>query len=64
MIKRTFIVSFPSPLLVLFTDKFNLSLVKINFTLSFLSNDTEATLSTEFIKSFRSISIFFYYFLE
>ncbi len=33
----TFNVSFPSPLLVLLTERFNLSLTKLNFTPSFLS---------------------------
>ena len=54
--------SFPSPLLVLFTDKFKVSLAKLNFTPSFLSRDTEATLSTESKKSLRSISNFFWFF--
>ena len=48
-------LSLPSPLLVLLTDKSKLSLVKLNFTPSFLSRETDATLSTEFRKDFRSI---------
>ena len=43
--------SLPSPELVLLTDNLNLSLLSSNFTPSFLSKDTDATLSTEFIKS-------------
>ena len=42
----TFKFSLPSPLLVLLTDKSNLSLDNLNFTPSFLSNETDATLST------------------
>jgi len=45
--------------LALFTDKSSLSLVKLNFTPSFLSSETEATLSTEFKNKLRSISNFF-----
>ena len=59
MIKFNFNVSFPSPLFVLFTDKFKVSLVKLNFTPSFLSNETDATLSTEFKNGFKSTSNFF-----
>ena len=54
-----FIVSLPSPLLALFTDKFKVSFDKLNFTPSFLSKDTDATLSTELRNNFRSISNFF-----
>ena len=57
-------VSLPSPLLALLTDKSKVSFVKLNLTPSFLSSETEATRSTEFKKSFKSISNFFYYFLE
>ena len=47
MIKlNTLRVSLPSPLLVLFTDRSKVSLDKLNFTPSFLSNETDATLST------------------
>ena len=59
----TFKLSFPSPLLALLTDKFNLSFVKLNFTPSFLSSETEATLSTECKNRSRSISNFFWLFL-
>ena len=52
-------VSFPSPLFVLFTDKFKESFVKLNLTPSFLSNETDATRSTESKKSLRFISSFF-----
>ena len=52
----TFIVSLPSPLFVLFTDRSIVSFERLNFTPSFLSNDTDATLSTEFKKIFNSIS--------
>ena len=55
----TFKFSLPSPLLVLFTDKSNLSFDNLNFTPSFLSNETDATLSTEFKNDLRSISNFF-----
>ena len=55
----TFKLSFPSPLFVLLTDKSKISYDKLNFTPSFLSNETEATLSTEFKNNFRSISNFF-----
>ena len=55
----TFKFSLPSPLLVLLTDKSNLSLDNLNFTPSFLSNETDATLSTEFKNNFKSISNFF-----
>ena len=51
--------SLPSPLLVLLTDKSNLSLDNLNFTPSFLSNETDATLSTEFKNNFKSTSNFF-----
>ena len=44
---------------MLFTDKFKLSFERLNFTPSFLSRDTEATLSTEFKKVFKSTSNFF-----
>ena len=37
-------------------DRFKVSFVKLNLTPSFLSRDTEATLSTESKKSFKSIS--------
>ena len=37
----------------------SVSLDKLNFTPSFLSNDTDATLSTEFKNNFKSISNFF-----
>ena len=37
----------PSPLFALFTDKLRVSLCKLNLTPSFLSSETEATLSTE-----------------
>ena len=50
-------VSLPSPLFELFTDKFKVSFVKLNFTPSFLSRDTDATLSTEFKNDFKLISI-------
>ena len=56
-------LSFPSPLLVLLTDKFKTSFDKLNFTPSFLSSETEATLSTESKNNFRSISNFFWLFL-
>ena len=46
-------LSFPSPLLVLLTDKFRISFDKLNFTPSFLSNETEATLSTESKNNFK-----------
>jgi hypothetical protein len=59
----TFKLSFPSPLLVLLTDKCKTSFDKLNFTPSFLSNETEATLSTESKNNFKSISNFFDYFL-
>ena len=59
MIKFYIRLSFPSPLLVLLTDKFKTSFDKLNFTPSFLSNETEATLSTESRNNFRSISNFF-----
>ena len=52
-------VSLPSPLLALLTDKSNVSLDKLNFTPSFLSNETDATLSTEFKNNLKSISNFF-----
>ena len=55
-------VSFPSPLFVLFTDKFNASFVKLNLTPSFLSKETDATRSTEPKKSLRSTSSFFWLF--
>ena len=55
----TFKLSFPSPLFALFTDRFNTSLDKLNLTPSFLSNETEATLSTESKNNFKSISNFF-----
>mgnify|MGYP006974221436 CR=1 FL=1 len=54
----TFNVSLPSPLLVLLTDRSNVSFDKLNFTPSFLSKETEATLSTEFKNNFKSISNF------
>ena len=57
----TFKFSLPSPLLVLLTDKSNLSFDNLNFTPSFLSNETEATLSTEFKNNFKSISNFFWF---
>ena len=57
--KFTASVSLPSPLLVLFTDKFKLSLVKVNLTPSFLSSETDATLSTEFKKDFKLTSSFY-----
>ncbi len=60
----TFKFSLPSPLLVLLTDKSNLSLDNLNFTPSFLSNETEATLSTEFKNNFKSISNFFLVFFR
>ena len=53
--------SFPSPELVLFTDNFNLSRLISNFTPSFLSIETEATLSTELIKS-EEATVMFYVF--
>jgi len=56
-------LSFPSPLLVLLTDKFKILFDRLNFTPSFLSNETEATLSTESKNNLRSISNFFGYFL-
>ena len=56
-------VSLPSPLLVLFTDRSRVSLDKLNLTPSFLSNETDATLSTEFKNNFKSISNFFWLFL-
>ena len=59
----TFRLSFPSPLFVLLTDKFKTSLDKLNFTPSFLSSETEATLSTESKNNFRSTSNFFWLFL-
>ena len=52
-------VSLPSPLFELLTDKSKVFLVKLNFTPSFLSRDTEATRSTELKKVFRSTSSFF-----
>ena len=55
----TFSVSLPSPLFVLLTDRSNVSFDKLNFTPSFLSKETEATLSTEFKNNFKSISNFF-----
>ena len=55
----TFNVSFPSPLLVLLTERFNLSLTRSNFTPSFLSNETDATLSTELKNMSKSTSSFF-----
>ena len=57
--KFTLNLSFPSPLLVLFTVRFKVSFVRLNLTPSFLSNDTDATRSTEPKKSLRSISSFF-----
>ena len=55
----TFKFSLPSPLLVLFTDRSNLSFDNLNFTPSFLSNETEATLSTEFKNDLDQLLIFF-----
>ena len=57
----TFKFSLPSPLLVLLTDKSNLSLDNLNFTPSFLSNETDATQSTEFKNNFKSTSNFFWF---
>ena len=54
----TFKLSIPSPLLVLLTDKFKMSFDKLNFTPSFLSSETDATLSTESTNNFRSILFF------
>ena len=59
----TFNVSLPSPLFVLLTERSNASFDKLNFTPSFLSNETDATLSTEFKNNFKSISNFFWLFL-
>jgi hypothetical protein len=59
MIKFYIKVSLPSPLFVLFTERSNVSFDKLNFTPSFLSKETDATLSTEFKNSFKSISNFF-----
>ena len=59
----TFNDSLPSPLFVLLTERSNLSFDKLNFTPSFLSKDTDATLSTEFKNYFTSISNFFWLFL-
>ena len=56
-------VSLPSPLLVLFTDRFRVSFERLNLTPSFLSKDTDATRSTEFRKACKSISNFFWLFL-
>ena len=56
--------SFPSPLLVLLTDKSRLSLEISNFTPSFLSRETDATLSTEFKKLFKLTSNFFLIFFR
>ena len=56
-------LSFPSPLFVLLTDKFRISFYKLNLTPSFLSNETDATLSTESKNNFKSISNFFWLFL-
>ena len=53
--------SFPSPLLVLLTERFKLSFFKLNFTPSFLSSDTDATLSTDPKNNLRSTSNFFDY---
>ena len=51
--------SFPSPELVLFTDNLSLSLLNSSLTPSFLSIETDATLSTELIKSAEeTISVF------
>ena len=54
-------VSFPSPLFVLFTERLRLSFIRLNFTPSFLSNETEATLSTEFKNTFKSTWSFFWF---
>ena len=43
----------------LILSKSNVSFDKLNFTPSFLSKETEATLSTEFKNNFKSISNFF-----
>ena len=58
----TFKLSLPSPLLALLTDKFNISFVKLNLTPSFLSSETEATLSTESKNSCKLTSNFFWLF--
>ena len=55
----TFKLSLPSPLFVLLTERSRLSLERLNLTPSFLSNETDATLSTEFKNDLRSISNFF-----
>ena len=52
-LKLALIFSFPSPELALFTERCTLSLFISNLTPSFLSSETLATLSIEFIKSFE-----------
>ena len=54
-------LSFPSPLLVLFTERFNKFCVRLNLTPSFLSKETEATLSTLSKNSLISTSSFFWF---
>ena len=57
----TFKLSLPSPLFVLLTERWRLSLERLNLTPSFLSSETDATLSTEFKNDLRSISNFFWF---
>ena len=52
-LKFALIISFPSPELTLLTESWMFSFLMVNFTPSFLSKETLATLSMEFIKSFE-----------
>ena len=55
-------VSLPSPLVVLLTERFNVSLDNLNLTPSFLSSDTDATLSIDPKNDFKFVSNFFWLF--
>ena len=58
-LKSALIFSFPSPEFALLTESWILSLLMTNLTPSFLSKDTEITLSIELMNSFLSTMRFF-----